>query len=320
MNMISKIISALLCCVVAINASAQVKKDFKAVDEYVKKVGALDSMTMGTISEIVTKPFADRTEKVRAIFDWIAYNISFDCKTARSGNTDKNTTVDVLASRKAVGIGYATLFQDMCSSANIRCLTVDGFVKKNIEEIGDPETDINHSWAVVQLGQSPEDWYYVDPTWGSGYTDADMKTFTRSYNDAYFFADKAIFNLQHYPDNEAWKLGEAPKNKKDFFALPIISSAAFDFGVKRISPSTGHLLVGVDKAEHFSFAVAVKEKIEKVTLLIGKKKPRQEEMQHSFSGGSVIFSYKFKEDGDYPVTILVNGKALATYHVEAESK
>ena len=316
--MSSKKIYTLLFCSMTLCVSAQTKKDFKAIDDFVKKVGTLDSMTMGTISETVTKPFTDKTEKVRAIFDWIAFNISYDVKAARTSNETKNSTDEVLLYRKAVGIGYATLFQDMCSSADIRCLTVDGFVKRNIEEIGEDGDDINHSWAVVQLGQSPDDWFYVDPAWGSGYTDADMKTFTKSFNDAYFFADKAVFNLQHYPDNEAWKLGEAPKNKKDFFALPIISSAAFEFGVRKISPVTGHLMLSTEKPERFSFSVSAKENIDKLTLLIGKKKPKLEEVQHSFSGGSVTFSYKFKEAGDFPMTILVNGKALATYHVEVE--
>jgi len=318
MNLISKKIATLLCCSIGLSVVAQEKKDFKKVDDFVTKVGTLDGMTMGTISETVTKPFKDKTDKVRAIFDWIAYNISYDVKAARSNNVQKNSTNEVLASRKAVGIGYATLFQDMCSSADIRCLTVDGFVKRNIEEIGDEKTDINHSWAVVQLGISPDDWFYVDPAWGAGYTDPDMKIFTKFFNDGYFFADKAIFNLQHYPDNEAWKLGEAPKTKKDFFALPIINNAAFEFGVKRIFPATGHLLISIDKPQRFSFIVSVKENIDKVELVIGKKKMRREEMQHSFSGGSVLFTYKFKETGDYPVKILVNGKELATYSVDVE--
>ena len=51
---------------------------FKIVDEYVKSLGSLDTLNMGTISYIVTKKFPDNLEKVRAIFDWIAYNISFD--------------------------------------------------------------------------------------------------------------------------------------------------------------------------------------------------------------------------------------------------
>ena len=317
--MITKKVMALLFCSMAIHGFAQTKgKDFKAVDEFVKKTGSLDSLTMGTISEIVTKPFADKTEKVRAIFDWIAYNISYDCKSGRTGNTQKNSTDEVLLYRKAVGIGYATLFQDMCSSANIRCLTVDGYVKKNKEEINDPKTDINHSWAVVQLGQSPEDWFYVDPTWGSGYTDADIKNFTKAYNDAYFFADKHLFNLQHYPDNEAWKLGEAPKNRKDFYALPLIKAAVYEFDLKKFSPANGNIKVKTGKPQSFSFNLDGKTAIDKVSLLIGdNKKQKMKEVQFSIANGAVSFVHTF-EEGDYPVTILLNGKELLTYQIEVE--
>ena len=276
MNKIAKKITCIVFFSVALSSYAQTKgKDFTAVDAFVKKAGTLDSMTMGTITEIITKSFSDKTEKIRAIFDWIAYNISFDCKAGRTGNAQKNSTNDVLLYRKAIGIGYATLFQDMCSSADIRCLTVDGFVKMNKNDINDTKTDINHSWAVVQLGQSPEDWYYVDPAWGSGYTDADMKTFTRAYNDAYFFSDKAVFNFQHYPDNEAWKLGDAPKNKKDFYALPLIKAAAFEFGLKKCNPNNGYLKVKANKAQTFSFTMDGKGTVDKVVLLIGEPKKQK---------------------------------------------
>ena len=102
----------------------------------------------------------------------------------------KNTPAEVLLYRKATGIGFASLFQDMCSSADIRCLTVDGFIKNNTEQIGEKDTEINHSWAVVQLGQSPETWYYVDPAWGSGYADAEMKVFTRPITQMLIFLQK----------------------------------------------------------------------------------------------------------------------------------
>src|SRR5476651_885996 len=108
MNTISKRMIGLLFFGAAINANAQLKdRDFKGVDAFVKKTGALDSLTMGTISGIVTKPYTDKTDKVRAIFDWIAYNISYDCKAARTGNIQKNSTDEVLLYRTAVGIGYA---------------------------------------------------------------------------------------------------------------------------------------------------------------------------------------------------------------------
>jgi len=294
------------------------QKDFRAVDEFVKKLGTLDSLNMGTISGIVTKPFSDKTEKARAIFDWIAYNISFDCKLARTGNSQKDASTIVLQTRMATASGYAALFQDMCSAANIRCLIPDGYVKLKTGQIGESQPELNHTWAVVQLGQSPEEWFYVDPAWGSGYTDADMKVFTRSFNDAYFFANKQIFNWQHYPDNEGWKLGPASKNLKDFYALPLIGGAAYELGLQKFSPGYGSVKVTTGQAASFSFTLDAKTVVEKVSLRIGEpKKQKLKDIPFTFDKGILSFNHKF-EDGDYPVLVEVNGKELVAYSVESE--
>jgi transglutaminase/protease-like cytokinesis protein 3 len=206
----------------------------------------------------------------------------------------------------------------MCSSANIRCLIPDGFVKLNTESIDESKPDINHTWAVVQLGISPDEWFYVDPTWGSGNTDAEMKVFTRSFNDAYFFADKGIFNWQHYPDNEAWKLGPAPKNKGIFYSLPLVKEAAYGLGLKKFNPDKGKLKVKADKPSAFSFTLDPKTAISNVTLTTGEiKKQKTKEITFSYSNGLLSFNNKF-EEGEYPLTITVNGKALMTYAIEAE--
>lgn len=294
-------------------------RDFTAVDAYVKSLGSLDSMTMGTINNVVSNKFTDKIDKARAIYYWIANNITYDIKAARNNTTMKNTPTEVLLYRKAVGIGFASLFQDMCSSADIRCLTVDGFVKNNTEQINEKGVEINHSWAVVQLGQSPETWFYVDPAWGSGYADAEMKEFKKMYTDAYFFTDKATFNLQHYPDNEAWKLGPAPKNKKDFFQLPVIRVAAVEFDLKKYSPNEGNLKVKATKPVNFSYTLNGNKEITKVELGIGeKKKFKLKEMNFSFNNGTLSFTYKFEEENSYPVTVFINGREFMSYYVEVD--
>jgi hypothetical protein len=310
----------LFLLLVSFNTNAQTNgRDFTAIDAYVKSLGPLDSMSMGTINNVVSNKFTDKIDKARAIYYWIAHNITYDVKAARSNSTIKNTPTDVLLYRKATGIGFASLFQDMCSSADIRCLTVDGFIKNNTEQIGEKETEINHSWAVVQLGQSPETWFYVDPALASGYTDADMKVFTPHYTDAYFFTEKETFNLQHYPDNEAWKLGIAPKGKKDFFEMPVVKVAAVEFGLKKSFPNDGRLKVKANKAVKFSFTLKSTEDIVKVELGIGeKKKYKVEEIQYSNSASILSFSYKFEDENSYPVTVFVNGKEFISYYVEVE--
>ncbi|MGG9961123.1 transglutaminase domain-containing protein [Ferruginibacter sp. SUN106] len=320
MKHISKKIFTLLLVCIALNCFAQKEgKDFKAIDEYVKKLGTLDSLNMGTISSLLTKNYSDKTDKVRAIYDWIAYNIAYDLKNAGSGSGDKNTSTEVLLRRKATGAGYATLFQDMCSSAGIRCLTADGFVKFGADQINDTKTEINHSWAVVQLGQSPEAWYYADPCWGAGYTDAEFKTFTKAFNPDYFFADLTIFNWQHYPDNMAWQLGPGPKNKKDFFGMPVIKSAAYELGLKKMNPNDGVVKVKVNKPLAFSYQLNSNATVTKVALVFGEgKKKKIKDVPFSFSGNMLGFTYKFEEEDSFPVTVLVNGKELAEYMVDIE--
>jgi hypothetical protein len=205
----------------------------------------------------------------------------------------------------------------MCSSAGVRCLTINGFVKTSTEQINDAKTEINHTWAIVQLGQSPEAWYFVDPCWASGYTDAEFKTFTPSFNADYFFADLTLFNLQHFPDNMAWRIGPGTKSKKDFFALPIIKSAAYEFGLKKFAPYAGSVKVRTTSFLPFNFQLSSSAVISKVAIVItnGKKKLIKD-VPFTFNNGALSFNYKFKEEDSFPVTVLVNGKEFADYFVE----
>jgi len=298
--------------------SQTVNGDYKIVDEYVKSLGSLDSLNMGTISSIVTKKFAGNIDKTRAIFDWIAYNISFDCKAARNNGNEKMTSDGVLKTRKANANGYAALFQDMCSVAKIRCLTVDGFVKSDIEQLNEKPDEFNHTWVVVQLGQSPDSWHYVDPAWGSGYVDEKVTKFTRSFNDNFFFADKMIFNYQHFPDNTAWLLGAGSKSVNDFFSMPIVKDYAYDFRISNFNPGGGIIKSAVQKPVRFSFKVNNSNApIDSVALLIGtEKKKKLKTVYYSYNNSVVSFTYKFEEEDSYPVTILVNNKPVLEYFVE----
>ena len=318
-NLLKKLLPAFFI-LTGVNASAQTNgRDFTKIDAYVKSLGPLTTMSMGTINNVVSNKFTDKMDKARAIYYWVAHNITYDVKAARSNSNAKNIPAEVLLTRKATGLGFASLFQDMCSSADIRCLTVDGFVKYNTKQIGEKDQEINHSWAVVQLGESPEEWYYVDAAFGSGYLNADMKEFTKAYTDAYFFTEKASFNLQHFPDNQAWKLGNAPKSKKDFFDMPVVKTAAVEFEIKKCSPNDGKINAKVDKAVKFSFTVKSTENITKVELGMGeKKKYKLEEIQYSNSATVLSFSYKFQDANSYPVTVFVNGKEFAQYYVDIE--
>lgn len=291
---------------------------YKTVDDYVKSLGSLDTLNAGTISFILTKKFSDNVDKVRAIYVWITNNISMDLKQLKKGGNEKMLGEDVLKTRKANASGYAALFQDMCSVAKIRCLTVDGFIKKNTEDFNNIPDEFNHTWAVIQLGQSPETWFYVDPAMGSGYVDEKLTKYTKQFNDNYFFADKIIFNLQHLPDNMAWQLGNnGPKSPKDFFAQPIVKDNAYEFGISAFMPQAGMIKANTKKPVQFSFKASGNTKIDIVSLQMGtEKKIRNKTVDFINTNGTISFSYKFDEEESYPVTVLVNNKPVLAYFAE----
>lgn len=312
-----KILTGLLICFSVAVVAQTTDSSYKAVDDYVNKIGKLDTMNLGTITYLITKKFPEPKDKVRAIFNWITNNISFDCKAARNVDNTKTSSDLVLKTRKTNAGGYAALFQDMCSVVKIRCLTVDGYLKNNVEQIDEKPDELNHTWAVVQLGQSPETWHYIDPALGSGYTDEKIATFIKSYNDDYFFADKKIFNYQHFADNSAWQIGPGPKSLKEFIGLPLVQNASYEYGINNFIPASGKIKTKSSKPVQFSFKINPDIKIEIVSLEIGEtKKKKRKTVDYTESNGAVNFSYKFEEDDTIPVTILINNKPVLGYRVE----
>lgn len=291
---------------------------YTAVDAYTTKLGFLESLNVARIADTLTRKLVDKEQKARAIFFWIAHNISLDARAIKSNDQRKSAPEDVVKQRKATPLGFAKLFQEMSSQANIRCLVVDGYAKNNTENINNPADEINHSWNVVQLGQSPDQWFFVDAAKASGFNDKKFSNFTPDFTPNYFFAEKALFNLDHYPDNSAWQLGGGSKSLKDFYALPVIARGAYAIGLKKPIPVTGFIKTKIKNKVLFSFTCNKDIVIQNVSLMIGegKKMQKPEPMNFTASNGLVNFSYQFKTDDNFPVKIIVDGKEMLQYMVE----
>jgi len=296
------------------------ENNYTATDEFVKKLGSMDNLNVATIADTITRSFPDKQNKARAIFYWIANNIAIDPKATRSNDKRNTEPENVIHLRRTTPLGFSLLVQEMCSLANIRCLSVDGYLKFKAEDINNKADEVNHSWNVVQLGQSPEQWFYIDAARASGFTDAKISTFTKQFTGEYFFADKALFNLDHYPDNDAWQLGGGPKSINAFYALPVISNAAYKYGLQKPQPLNGHIKTKVKAPNRFSFAYNNVVPIKNIFLVIGeeKKQLKPEPMNFTDNGGIVTFNYQFKIADTYPVKIIADGHELLQYYVEVE--
>jgi transglutaminase/protease-like cytokinesis protein 3 len=300
--------------------SAQAQSSYSGVDSYVDKLGSLDSLNVARIADTLTRPFADKEKKARAIFYWIAHHIAMDPKQIRANDNKKSDPVLVVQFRKATSMGFANLFQEMCSMASIRCLVVDGYVKLSTDDIGNPADAVNHSWNVVQLGQSADEWFYVDAARASGAVDKKLTIFTPSFCSNYFFAEKNLFNLDHYPDNKAWQLGTGPKSLKEFYDLPVLFNDAYVLGLLQPSPAIGYVKTKMSNAVRFSFSIGANQSINTVSLIIGdgNRALKPEPMNFSSGGGQVSFTYQFKRDDVYPVKIMVNDKPVLGYMLDVK--
>lgn len=299
-------------------ALGQNSAPYKVVDEYVARLGPLDSQNVANITVALTKSFSDNELQARAIFYWIANNVSLDSKAIKINDERKSLPEDVVKWRKGTSLGIAKLFQEMSSLANIRCLVVDGYVKKTIDDLNNPADEINHSWNVVQLGLSPEKWFFVDAAKATGTLDKKMSAFKKEFTSEYFFADRGLFNLDHFPDNDAWQIGGGPKSLKDFYALPIIFNAAYFYGIKKPTPNSGYIKTKLSAKTTFKLPYNFSSPITNVSLLIGEgvKQQKPEPMNFSVAANTILFNYQFKKEDTFPVKVVVDGKAIMEYMVE----
>ena len=312
-----KLVFAFIFIGEAFGVFAQQSK-YKNIDEAVEKLGSLNNFNVAVIADTITEKFADNEQKARAIFYWIANNIQLDPKGIKQ-NDDKNILPEkVIALRKATPLGFSLLVQEMCSAANIRCLSVDGYVKNYAAEINETADEKNYSWNVIQLGQSPETWYYIDAARASGFLDKKSTVFTKQFTSEYFFADRKLFNMAYFPDNNAWQLGGGIKNVKDYFALPVFNNYSFALGLGKPTPITGYIKTSIKKPVLFTFPVNGAIDIKNISLIMGdeKKQPKPEAMNFVNTGGIISFTYQFKKEDTFPLRVVADGKDILQYMVE----
>ena len=291
---------------------------YATVDSSVQKLGPMTGYNLATITEKLTAPYSNKEMKARAIFTWIALHIALDPKAVRSLDNKNVEPENVIASRKTTSLGFSLLFQEMCSQANIRCLSVDGYLKISTEDIDEILDAAAFSWNVIQLGTSPNEWYYVDASQASGYLDSKKTNFTRNFSPQYFFADKTTFNLEHFPDNQAWFLGEGYPSIKTFYSLPLIKPAAYKCRLSHPQPLIGKIMAKPSIPFTFSFQLKNAPDNPQFAVILGEgiKKQLPQRVNIRQEGVTYSFDFTFKKEDTYPVTICLNDQPILTYLAE----
>jgi hypothetical protein len=171
----------------------------KQVDRYAQKAPDKVAESIPSLVEYLTDPYETDLEKVRSIYIWIAYHITYDKAAYKKGKRRINrSNLDVLRRREAVCFGYSTLFEEMCSLAGIAARVVEGY-PKNMETGTTRLDEINHAWNAVKIDST---WHLLDITWGSDYQQRDL--------EFYFLMSPEEMIQSHLPADPMWQLLDCP--------------------------------------------------------------------------------------------------------------
>lgn len=292
--------------------------DFAKVDSFAINVGKADSLSIPELTQVLTQKLSDPVLKTRAIYTWIAHNIAYDCPAYHVAAKRKSKPEDVFRLRKGVCEGYSNLFMEMCSYANVQCLTINGHARNVRTPAGEAFSGEGHAWNAVRIDG---EWKMIDVTWAAGNVDYKVKNFTQKFTDVYFFRDPHKFLLTHYPDLEDWKPAKTKLTKQEFANNPAILEGYLIYNVSSFNPKKGVLKVKQGEAINFSFTSTETAHIHEITVRIGPEKNETViNPQYTRSNQTYSFSIKYEKVGNVPLVIYVNQSPAFKYELISEMK
>ncbi len=151
----------------------------------------------------INRTYHSDSDKVAAIFLWMAINIKYDDTAYYNKNIIPNQQIptNVFLHKTGVCEGYANLFQYLCENAAITSHKIDGYAK-GLGYYKDRLFDfdrLGHAWNAVKLENQ---WFLMDVTWAASslqeHDTADMLY--------YYKANPRLFLSSHFPEDPMWQL------------------------------------------------------------------------------------------------------------------
>ncbi len=213
--------------------------------EPIKKVSGSDPVKL---SKKITAPYSSEKEKIEAIYYWITHNIKYDFKMLEKFQRDaakmknkKYTKEELekhkrklyeasLKSKKGICQNYASIFNALCTSANIESVYVRGVVKS--DPLRASAGFGPHAWNAVKVDGA---WELLDATFGAGHRNSKNR-FEFSFSPGYLFANKQAFSMSHFPMDDQWQLLDQPIDKKRFAEMTFLGPAMFEYNISKLSP------------------------------------------------------------------------------------
>lgn len=311
------------------------QRDFSKIDQfafdYNPHTKDLTELTNG-----LTASFETKTEKARAIYSWIADNIKYDCKKYKNiikkkgkketirchSQTEKeeiqakikaDQLKTTIKKKKGVCEDYSLLFQEMCQIAGIEATFIVGHSRTNPKRVGKLPKIYSHAWNAIKIN---DEWFFVDPTFGSGGSDANCKKFRKKFSTGYFMVSPRDMIKSHFPLNEKDQYLEKPVSAKEFSQIPVVGNGYYNFHVSDYSPKNGIINASTSK---ITFKIKFDKEIDgNLVFLVGGKKQKVD-FKHT-DDGYITFEYDLKKKRNKTMSIGVVKDSLLVYVLSYKSK
>jgi transglutaminase-like putative cysteine protease len=215
------------------------------------------------LADALCRPFRSPTDKARAIFRWLAYNIAYDTAAFFGGNVKHVDPRDTIRTGLAVCGGYAGLFVAIGRRAGLDCEMVTGHGKgfgykplKPGERVPPCKPD-GHAWNAVRIDGG--EWKLLDACWGAGNVTEGSQTFNKVFKASYFTMSNDQFGIKHFPQERKFFFREdgTVPTWEEYFIGPVgaeplqvygsveehgISEIAFEPSQKRISANSDEMV------------------------------------------------------------------------------
>lgn len=182
--------------------------DYSKIDKHAESVPS-NLTNVKDITRYLTKNLNSPTDKVRAIYYWMAHAIRYDISKMNSNltYTDPQQLVDeVLRTRKGVCANYSALFNACCQSAEIQSYIIEGYTRQY-----DKISMLAHSWNAVNINGR---FYCIDVTWAAGFVSGNI--YTHRFRDNFFMIEPDEFIKTHMPFDPIWQFSNNPITHREF--------------------------------------------------------------------------------------------------------
>jgi transglutaminase/protease-like cytokinesis protein 3 len=298
---------------------------YNSVDKIVLKYPKSFSTTE-KLADKIQDDFTSDSDKARAIYSWIAFNIKYDYASylnpprnqgfSYSSEAEKQRKIQQIndrliektfTSQKAVCEGFTVLYQHLAGLVGLKSEIIRGDSKIRLEDIGRKNTTSNHAWNIVLIDKK---WRLIDVTWGQGYYDSSKRRMVNDFSSIYFDTDPDFFFAKHFPDSGSY-LGNR-LSKEEFLNGPLIYTKTIENNYKIKSPDSG--IIEAKYGDKITFEIKNLSKSD-VVFYLNKKNQAVKIQNAKEKRGGLEFQITYdKNIGDY-ITIFADSYSIVSFKI-----